>query len=133
MTKAWLVAHMDPVFGFPSLVRFSWATCKTILDASGVAVQWWAPTGSFKQLTHDMLWLVERFTWCEAHAQGVRGGAGDDKGPAAAELWRSQKGKGGGFQRCRPPLLLASQQAAARQRILGNEGSDRGSERAPAK
>ena len=42
MTKAWLLAHMDPVFGFPSLVRFSWATCKTILDASGVPVQWWA-------------------------------------------------------------------------------------------
>ena len=31
---------MDTVFGFPSLVRFSWATCKIILDASAVPVQW---------------------------------------------------------------------------------------------
>ena len=44
VTKAWLVAHVDWVFGFPSVVRFSWATCKTILDASCVAVQWWART-----------------------------------------------------------------------------------------
>ena len=41
ITKAWLKAHMDTVFGFPSLVRFSWATCKTILDASAVPVKWW--------------------------------------------------------------------------------------------
>jgi ribonuclease H2 subunit A len=25
-TRAWLREHMDPVFGFPSLVRFSWKT-----------------------------------------------------------------------------------------------------------
>lgn len=27
VTKAWLAAHVDPVFGFPSLVRFSWSAC----------------------------------------------------------------------------------------------------------
>ncbi|XP_008787589.1 ribonuclease H2 subunit A [Phoenix dactylifera] len=26
-TKAWLDHHMHPVFGFPTLVRFSWGTC----------------------------------------------------------------------------------------------------------
>lgn len=40
-TKAWLKNHVTPVFGFPSLVRFSWATCKTILDSSDcIKVEW---------------------------------------------------------------------------------------------
>lgn len=39
-TKAWLQEHKSPVFGFPSLVRFSWATCKTVLDESCVPVFW---------------------------------------------------------------------------------------------
>jgi len=37
-TKAWLRANMDPVFGFPRLVRFSWQTCKTLLDAEAKKV-----------------------------------------------------------------------------------------------
>ena len=43
-TKAWLLAHADPVFGFPRLVRFSWATTKRLLEAGGdvtsVPVRW---------------------------------------------------------------------------------------------
>lgn len=39
-TKAWLEKNMDPLFGFPSLVRFSWSTCETILDNKGVKVTW---------------------------------------------------------------------------------------------
>ncbi|CAI7906048.1 unnamed protein product [Closterium sp. NIES-54] len=39
-TKAWLAGSVDPVFGFPSLVRFSWATAKTIMDSSCVPVHW---------------------------------------------------------------------------------------------
>ena len=43
-TKAWLLAPSDPVFGFPRLVRFSWATTKRLLDVGGdvtsVAVRW---------------------------------------------------------------------------------------------
>ena len=31
ITKAWLVDHMDPVFGFPSNVRFSWKTSYELL------------------------------------------------------------------------------------------------------
>lgn len=31
-TKTWLVENMDPVFGFPSLVRFSWQTSKNLLE-----------------------------------------------------------------------------------------------------
>ena len=31
-TKAWLLSNVEPVFGFPNLVRFSWATTKRLLD-----------------------------------------------------------------------------------------------------
>ena len=41
-TKAWLVGNLNPVFGFPSVVRFSWATTKRLLEgeAETVPVQW---------------------------------------------------------------------------------------------
>uniref|UniRef100_A0A1J3CEH3 Ribonuclease n=1 Tax=Noccaea caerulescens TaxID=107243 RepID=A0A1J3CEH3_NOCCA len=38
-TKAWLEQHKHSVFGFPSLVRFSWGTCTTHLK-SEVEVAW---------------------------------------------------------------------------------------------
>ncbi|PSC74097.1 ribonuclease H2 subunit A [Micractinium conductrix] len=38
-TKKWLEASIDPVFGFPSLVRFSWSTCNPLLDQHGVPVK----------------------------------------------------------------------------------------------
>jgi hypothetical protein len=31
-TKAWLRRHVDPVFGFPQFVRFSWSTAQAILE-----------------------------------------------------------------------------------------------------
>lgn len=36
VTKIWLQNHLDPVFGYPRLVRFSWGTTKKILKASAV-------------------------------------------------------------------------------------------------
>ncbi|KAL8277699.1 hypothetical protein RQP46_009972 [Phenoliferia psychrophenolica] len=39
-TKAWLENNVDPVFGFPNIVRFSWQTVKTILTKRGVDVKW---------------------------------------------------------------------------------------------
>ena len=39
--KAWLRAHADATFGFPSLVRFSWKTVDTLLDEMGARrVEW---------------------------------------------------------------------------------------------
>ncbi|XP_078434450.1 polynucleotidyl transferase, ribonuclease H-like superfamily protein isoform X2 [Wolffia australiana] len=38
-TKAWLEHHKHPVFGFPSLVRFSWGTCAPFFK-EGVDVVW---------------------------------------------------------------------------------------------
>ncbi|KDD72349.1 hypothetical protein H632_c3476p0, partial [Helicosporidium sp. ATCC 50920] len=40
-TKKWLESSVDPVFGFPSIVRFSWATCTPLLAAANaVEVAW---------------------------------------------------------------------------------------------
>ena len=39
-TKAWLGGSLDQVFGFPTIVRFGWSTCRDILDSKAVEVQW---------------------------------------------------------------------------------------------
>ncbi|KAI5389505.1 hypothetical protein KIW84_074969 [Lathyrus oleraceus] len=38
-TKSWLENHKHSIFGFPTLVRFSWGTCKTYFK-SGAEVLW---------------------------------------------------------------------------------------------
>ncbi len=40
MTKKWMAASVDRVFGFPSFVRFSWGTTRAILEKSAVDVEW---------------------------------------------------------------------------------------------
>lgn len=42
-TKAWLASNFDPIFGFPSLVRFSWSTAEKILDEKAAPVDWEDP------------------------------------------------------------------------------------------
>ena len=32
---------MDPVFGFPGLVRFSWKTSQTLLETNGSRLEWY--------------------------------------------------------------------------------------------
>jgi hypothetical protein len=39
-TKSWLEQNSNPVFGFPSVVRFSWATCKPYFTKGGVDIFW---------------------------------------------------------------------------------------------
>ena len=39
-TKAWLTSHIDRVYGFPSLVRFCWATTKKMLLEKALLVDW---------------------------------------------------------------------------------------------
>nr|XP_054320171.1 ribonuclease H2 subunit A isoform X2 [Pongo pygmaeus] len=39
-TKAWLKEHVEPVFGFPQFVRFSWRTAQTILEKGAEDVIW---------------------------------------------------------------------------------------------
>ena len=40
VTKKFLTNTMDPVFGFPKLVRFSWSTAEKILEEHAVQVDW---------------------------------------------------------------------------------------------
>ena len=39
-TKDWLIRNLDPVFGFPGVVRFSWATCAQILEQNAIDFEW---------------------------------------------------------------------------------------------
>lgn len=40
-TKAWMRANLDPVFGFPSFVRFSWGPAKLMIKDSATLVKWY--------------------------------------------------------------------------------------------
>ncbi|XP_061833348.1 ribonuclease H2 subunit A [Nerophis lumbriciformis] len=39
-TKAWLLKYLDPLFGYPQFVRFSWSTARALIDSKGVTVHW---------------------------------------------------------------------------------------------
>uniref|UniRef100_A0A7N8X7C3 Ribonuclease n=1 Tax=Mastacembelus armatus TaxID=205130 RepID=A0A7N8X7C3_9TELE len=39
-TKTWLSKYLDPVFGYPQFVRFSWSTAQTLMDSKAVTVHW---------------------------------------------------------------------------------------------
>ncbi|KAF7256893.1 hypothetical protein EG68_06280 [Paragonimus skrjabini miyazakii] len=40
LTKKYLETCLDPVFGFPSLVRSSWSTATTLMEKHGVPIAW---------------------------------------------------------------------------------------------
>ncbi|KAG6328571.1 hypothetical protein ID866_10519 [Astraeus odoratus] len=44
-TQEWIKDSLDPTFGFPSLVRFSWTTVKVALDKSAHPVKWYVSFG----------------------------------------------------------------------------------------
>jgi len=39
-TKKWLKTNLDSVFGYPSIIRFSWKTCDKLMAASTHRVMW---------------------------------------------------------------------------------------------
>ncbi|KAJ2087532.1 hypothetical protein IW138_004902 [Coemansia sp. RSA 986] len=39
-TIKWLKSSVDPVFGYPDIIRFSWSTCVKLLDDLAVPVAW---------------------------------------------------------------------------------------------
>ncbi|CAG8497589.1 10687_t:CDS:2 [Scutellospora calospora] len=39
-TMHWLKNNMDPIFGFPRVMRFSWATCENLLKKGAIPVTW---------------------------------------------------------------------------------------------
>ncbi|TPP57724.1 Ribonuclease, partial [Fasciola gigantica] len=40
LTKSYLESCLDPIFGFPSIVRASWSTATTLIDRHGVKITW---------------------------------------------------------------------------------------------
>ena len=40
LTRKWLEDNMDPVYGFPSIVRFSWKTSYQKLKDTGSKAEW---------------------------------------------------------------------------------------------
>ncbi|GBN21810.1 Ribonuclease H2 subunit A [Araneus ventricosus] len=40
VTKKFLANNIDPVFGFPQFVRFSWSTAEKILESSAAKIEW---------------------------------------------------------------------------------------------
>lgn len=40
LTKKWLRRNVDPVFGWPTVLRFSWATAKDLLEKDAQPVEW---------------------------------------------------------------------------------------------
>jgi ribonuclease H2 subunit A len=39
-TVKWLKQNIDPVFGYPSIIRFSWSTAEKLMDENCVSVVW---------------------------------------------------------------------------------------------
>jgi len=39
-TIQWLRSQVDPVFGFPDVVRFSWGTCTSLLTSQCLPIRW---------------------------------------------------------------------------------------------
>ncbi|XP_071827797.1 ribonuclease H2 subunit A-like [Apostichopus japonicus] len=39
-TKRWLSENVDPIFGFPRFIRFSWSTASNILEKKAAIVEW---------------------------------------------------------------------------------------------
>ena len=68
-TKQWLEDHKHPVFGFPTLVRFSWGTC-TPFFKDAVEVTWCVQISNFL-CSHAFfveqifpLWIAKRDSDC---------------------------------------------------------------------
>lgn len=40
VTVAFLKEYMDPVFGFPEIVRWSWQTAKELFEKDGAQTEW---------------------------------------------------------------------------------------------
>jgi len=39
-TKEWLKNNLDPIFAYPSIIRFSWKTTQQMIDKAAFDVEW---------------------------------------------------------------------------------------------
>ncbi|KAJ8875541.1 hypothetical protein PR048_023436 [Dryococelus australis] len=67
VTKTFLTQSIDPVFGFPQLVRFSWSTAGRLLEDQATLVQWCddetmklTPTTTPKKLEQEFIKAVAK-------------------------------------------------------------------------
>jgi len=49
-TQAWLKNSIEPTFGFPKVVRFSWTTIKVLLEKSAHTVKWFVLCASLASM-----------------------------------------------------------------------------------
>ncbi len=68
VTKDWLASSFDAMFGWPQLVRFSWQTCKTIIEKDAIDIDWGDSAEEGQKSVTAM--------WGAATAGGGGGGAG---------------------------------------------------------
>ena len=45
-TRKWLVSHVTPVFGFPSIMRFSWTTADRYMNWNNTKGEWFDKVGN---------------------------------------------------------------------------------------
>lgn len=88
-TKAFLQANVDPVFGFPSLVRFCWQTVKTILDTKGVECVWEEDEDETKELEEGVKSIP--ITNFFKRQVDMDGGPGAKKKPLPLHTFYSQR------------------------------------------
>lgn len=79
-TQAWLKTAVNPVFGFPDLVRFSWTTVKVILEKSAHSVKWFAISQYIPPVTFSPFIFSTRTDEGQASLiKAFEGGKGLDK------------------------------------------------------
>uniref|UniRef100_A0A914IAU9 Ribonuclease n=1 Tax=Globodera rostochiensis TaxID=31243 RepID=A0A914IAU9_GLORO len=73
LTKKFIRTMVDPVFGYPSLVRFSWKTVERVLERRAIKYTWDTPSlDTSKQLTLTELWSKAREKKRSPTKKGVR-------------------------------------------------------------
>ena len=76
LTKKWMASNLDPVFGYPNIVRFSWKTTSNQFKANGTTIKWEnyvededgtvrMPFIDKKNKTIDMLRVKKKFSYLE--------------------------------------------------------------------
>jgi len=70
-TRAWMKTNVDKVFGFPSIVRFSWTPCKRAINKFCVPVQWEGEdddeTSEFGSLKQQRLVFSSRYRFFDVN------------------------------------------------------------------
>ncbi|XP_010429503.1 PREDICTED: ribonuclease H2 subunit A-like [Camelina sativa] len=88
-TKAWLVQHKHSVFGFPSLVRFSWGTCTAHLKGE-VEVAWEADeteeSGNGSSSKRQAKLSSFGFKTCESRSEEI-----DSSGKGRCKFFQARK------------------------------------------